>query len=275
MDDAAQPTPGSRPETIEVIAHRGLSGVQPEQTRAAYLEAIALAERTGRRLELECDTHFSADHELILMHDRTLQRTGGRPEAVHDLTVAQLREIDLGSWKVDHPTPDQSALITLVELLDLVAEARGRGVQVGLAIETKHPNPEGLAVDRRVAELLRDRGWDGEDSPVRMISFHLPAVQFAAESLPRLRRTLLVMTDLGEWADGTLPYDTDTMGIDLALLRQHPEIADRLRQRGHHLHVWTPNTAEDLRWCLDLGATGLTTDYADRALAVVDSVGVA
>src|SRR5699024_8911972 len=117
----------------------------------------------------------------ILMHDRTLQRTGGRPDAVHDLTLAELQRVDLGSWKVPDPTNDQKAIVTLVELFDLVRDARSRGVPVGLAVETKHPNPEGLAVDRRVAELLHDYGWDGDDSPVRMISFHLPAVEFAAE----------------------------------------------------------------------------------------------
>ena len=252
--------------TVEIIAHRGLSGHHPESTRAAYVAAIDLARRTGRAIELECDTHFSADRELIVLHDLGLGRTAGRPERAADLTLAQLREIDFGGWFVSEPSRAEQAIITLPELFALVHQARADGVPVGLAVETKHPNPSGLSVDEAVLALMGEYGWTGDDSPVRVISFHLPSVQFWAERLPGLRRTLLVQIELGEWADGDLPYDTDTVGLDLEVLRHDPDFARRVRERGHHLHVWTPNSVDDLAWCLRLGVTGLTTDYADRAI---------
>lgn len=260
--------------TVEIIAHRGLSGRHPESTRAAYVGAIELARRTGRAVELECDTHFSADRELIVLHDLGLRRTAGRPEHAADLTLEQLRQVDFGRWFVAEPSVDEQAIITLPELFALVHQARTEGVQVGLAVETKHPNPSGLAVDEAVLALMTEYGWTGDDSPVRVISFHLPSVQFWAERLPRLRRTLLVQIELGEWADGHLPFDTDTIGLDLEVLRGDPDFARRVRERGHRLHVWTPNSIDDLAWCLGLGVTGLTTDYADRAIQLTrDRVG--
>ncbi len=254
---------GGRLAGMEITAHRGLSGLEPESTRAAYLAAIDVAERTGHSIELECDTHFSSDGVLIIHHDHDLRRTTGRPDRVHDLTLTQLRDVDWGSWKVSDPTEDQRALVTLVELLEWVHAARDRGVPVGLAVETKHPNPEGLAVDQAVLELIREHGWDGADSPIRMISFHLPAVAFAAEHLPQLRRTLLLMHGFGQWTEGDLPYGTDTIGIDRTLLLKDPDYARRLHEHGNHLHVWTANLPAEINWCVSLGATGITSDRVD------------
>jgi len=251
---------------VEIIAHRGLSGRHPESTRAAYLAAIDLARQTGRRLELECDTHFSADRELIVLHDLGLTRTAQRPELAGDLSLAELRDVDFGSWKVTEPSADQRSLITLPELFDLVHVARDEGVDVGLAVETKHPNPAGLAVDEAVLALMGEHGWTGDDAPVRVISFHLPSVEFWSRRLPSLRRTLLVEVELGRWSTGELPYGTDTVGLDLNVLRTDPDFARRVPERGNSLHVWTANRAEDMAWCLDLGVTGLTTDYAALAL---------
>jgi glycerophosphoryl diester phosphodiesterase len=44
------------------------------------------------------------------------------------------------------------------------------------------------------------------------------------------------------------------------VLRNHPRLASRLRERGHEFYVWTVNTAEDLAMVRDLGATGIITD---------------
>ena len=49
--------------------------------------------------------------------------------------------------------------------------ARIGAVRVGLVIETKHPNPRGLEVERRVAAMLAEFGWDRPGSGVRLISF--------------------------------------------------------------------------------------------------------
>lgn len=254
---------------IEVVAHRGFSAVHPESTRAAYLAAIEVARRTGRRVELEGDVHFSADDQLVVLHDLTLRRTGGRLEAAAALTVAQLKQVDVGSWKLGDPTPEQRELITFAELLELVAAARAEGVDVGLAVETKHPTDRGLDVDRRALEQLAGHGWTGPGAPVRMISFEPRAVALVGELAPALRRSLLVEKELGPWADGHLPDGVDTVGVDHRLAGQHPGWVDRLLARGHRLHLWTVNDPADMTRWLGRGATGLTTDHPDRALAAV------
>ena len=116
-------------------------------TRAAYRQAIAWAERTGSSLGLETDVHFSADGQLICLHDLSVDRTSTSTGRAYERTLAELQTLDFGSWKVRRPTEEQRTLIGLAELLELTADARGRGVDVSLAIETKHPNPRTTEVE--------------------------------------------------------------------------------------------------------------------------------
>lgn len=250
---------------VEVVAHRGWSGTEPEQTRAAYRTAIARAAAAGRPLTLECDVHLSADGHLICLHDLDLQRTAGRPERLIDLALPELRTIDFGSWKVTDPSPDQAAVMPLTDLFELTAAARARGVQISLAVETKHPNPRGSAVEEAMARLLTDHGWYHPDSPVRLISFAPEAV---AAIGPRLKRSLL-LDELGEYSSGELPAGVDTAGVSLQALRADPDFVARAAAHGNQVHVWTVNEPADIEFCLAAGVTAITSDHPDRVWTTI------
>lgn len=252
-----------------IFAHRGFSSRQPEMTRAAYQEAIDWSWQEGVPLGLECDVRLTADAELVCLHDATLGRTADAVGLVSNWTLAELRRLDFGSWWVSDPTPDQRAVVTLVELLDLVRDARARGAEVTLAIETKHSPDGGLAVDQRVCELLRAYGWDGADAPVRLITFSLPGARLVAARLPDLARTLLVPKQLGPYAEGVLPDGISVAGVDIDVLRQNPGFVAKARRRGNEVHAWTVNEPAEFEFCRDFGVTGITTDCPDRALRVL------
>ena len=181
----------------------------------------------------------------------------------------ELRKIDFGSWTVPNPAPEQRSLVTLAELFALVAKARAAGARINLAVETKHPNPRGLAIEDRVAEMVSDVGWAGPGSPVRVISFSVEAVRRAGELLPDLERALLIEVDLGQWVSGELPYGVRIVGPDLELVRADPDFVARARSCGNEVHVWTVNKVADIELCLELGVTGFTTDYPDRVAQVL------
>ena len=117
----------SRSGKPAVVAHRGASGDVAEHTLGAY--ELALEQGADG---LECDVRLTADHELVCIHDRTIERTSDGIGAVSEMTLAQLREHDFGSWHSGTP----ASVLTLRELLTLTLDWHR---PVRLFIETKHP----------------------------------------------------------------------------------------------------------------------------------------
>jgi len=75
------------------IAHRGASGYAPENTFAAFRKALAMGAGF-----IETDLQLSRDARFVAIHDATVNRTTNGQGAVHDLTLADLRKLDAGSW---------------------------------------------------------------------------------------------------------------------------------------------------------------------------------
>ncbi len=257
-----------------IIAHRGFTGRQPEMTRAAYHEAVEWAARTQTPLGLECDVQFSADDQLICLHDLDLDRTSDAVGPAFSRTVAELRQVDFAARVVADARPDQRALMTLGDLLELTRRARSQGAPVSLVIETKHPNPRGLDVEDRVAAMLARYDWLRPGSPVRVISFWPPAVQRLRQLLPGLERTLLVEKTLRPWTSGALPPGVRAVGVDIALLRADRRFVARARRRGNAVHVWTVNRAADVELACDLGVEAITTDVPDLVADVLARRGI-
>ena len=77
-----------RPAALAVVAHRGASGVFPENTAVAFQEAIRLDVDA-----IELDVHLTADGELLVIHDPTVDRTsdGEGPVVLHTLSTRPSR----------------------------------------------------------------------------------------------------------------------------------------------------------------------------------------
>ena len=84
------------PRDFRIIAHRGASGYAPENTLAAF----QLAAQMGVR-EVEFDIQYSKDRELVVVHDETLDRYGFPDCRVAEMTLAELKALDLGGWFED------------------------------------------------------------------------------------------------------------------------------------------------------------------------------
>lgn len=260
--------------SVDVVAHRGFSGPEPEQTRAAYVAAIELARRREVAIGLECDVHLSADSQLVCLHDLDLRRTAGRAEAARDLTIGQLKDVDFGSWHTPEPAAAQRELVTLAELFELVADARAEGVEVSAVVETKHPNPAGLEVEQQLLRLLGEFGWTGPQAPVRVITFNAAAHPVIAQAgVPRSYLIDDPVTNPGggglDVSDGSLPPEAvgaDAIGASLRLLKSDPDYAARIAANGLAPHVWTVNEPADIDHCLGLGVRAVTSNWPDRVL---------
>lgn len=235
-----------------VFAHRGSSAARPEHTLEAYLRAIEEG-ADG----LECDVRLTRDEHLVCVHDRRLERTSNGRGLVSRHTLAQLDELDFGSW---HPaTQPEARILTLERLLTAVLDA-GRAMR--LLIETKHPSRYGSTVEERVLEVLRRHGLDQPGGPVEVtvMSFSPLAVRRVRQLAPELATVMLIERLLPGLRTGRLPFGCRIAGPGVAVLRACPELADRLHERGHEIYVWTINDADDLDLALDLGVEGVISD---------------
>ena len=246
-----------------VVAHRGASEDVPEHTLAAYRRAI----EDGADA-LECDVRLTRDGHLVCVHDRRVERTSNGRGAVSRLELAELAELDWGCWRglwdaeaPDRDHEDSCGILTLDRLCETVADA---GSRVQLAIETKHPTRHGGLVEQRVVELLDRFGWArpraGRPSPARVMSFSPRALRRVGSLAPALPTVLLLDRLPPRLREGTLPPGVAVAGPSIEVVRAHPDYVDRVRSRGGRVHVWTVDTAEDVRRCVRLGAEAVITN---------------
>ena len=107
--------PGASKKRCDIVAHRGFSAVAPENTLAAIRGAIQ-AGATG----CEFDVYGCRDGTIVLMHDKTVDRTTNGTGPVTELSLRQLQQLDAGSWK--HTRYAGERVPTLEEALTLLKD---------------------------------------------------------------------------------------------------------------------------------------------------------
>jgi glycerophosphoryl diester phosphodiesterase len=249
-----------------VFAHRGSSAALPEHTLAAYLRALAEG-ADG----LECDVRLTRDGHLVCVHDSRLERTSNGRGPVSARTLAELDELDFGSW---HPAagetePDLTRVLTLDRLLGAV---RAAGRPVRLLIETKHPSRYGADVERRVVELLgaHDMLRPDQDVRVTVMSFSPLALRRVRELAPGLPTVQLLELLPPGVRPGRLPFGSRIAGPGIGLVRARPTLVPALRAAGNQVYVWTVNERSDVDLVLEYGVDGIITD---RPRYVLDRLG--
>jgi glycerophosphoryl diester phosphodiesterase len=251
--------------TPQVVAHRGASHDNAEHTLRAYVAALD-AGADG----LECDVRLTADGHLVCVHDRDLRRTASQHGLISTSNLEELQQLDFASWKnpwgelddeAPDRDPDRDGVLTLRKLLETVADYDRR---VEVAIETKHPTRYGGLVEKRVAELLHDFGWDEtsdeEPSRVRVMSFSFTALHRMRRLAPAV--SVVQLIDKPQyWSMLRRMIGKDWLvGPGIDLVRDHPKVATMMGRSGHGVHVWTVNTEPDLRLCQELGVKAVITD---------------
>nr|WP_323747486.1 glycerophosphodiester phosphodiesterase [Catenulispora rubra] len=267
---------------IPVIAHRGASEDVPEHTLAAY-EAALLQGADG----VECDVRLTADMQLVCVHDRRVNRTSDGRGVVSTLELAQLRQLDFGSWK-QRPGDEEFAeypdlrregahrVLTLERLLELVT---GHPNRVEMAIETKHPTRYAGLVEEHLVALLDRFGLAhprlGERSPVRVMSFSAMSVRRIRRLAPSLDTVLLLDRVPLRLRDGSLPRGVRIAGPGIHILRIHPEYVERVHSMGNRVHVWTVDQPSDIDLCVELGVDAIISNRPKAVLARLGRDGAA
>jgi glycerophosphoryl diester phosphodiesterase len=246
------------PPSPRIVAHRGGALLWPENSLLAFRSALALGVD-----DVELDVHLTADGEVVVIHDPTLDRTttGRGPVSASrlaDLAGVRLREADGGA--TDERLP------TLARILDLlVPTAAGLLLEIKVGADGRsHPG-----IEERALDLVRSRGLGAR---VLVMAFEEATVVRVRALDPSIRTVLLIgrrdAARLGpravEGVRRAVQLGASSVGMDHRLVDAEVVAAARAARLG--LGAWTVNDEPEIRRMLALGVDSITSDRPDLAL---------
>jgi glycerophosphoryl diester phosphodiesterase len=240
-----------------IIAHRGASAHAPENTFSAFELAI----RQGADA-IELDVDLCQDQHLVVIHDRTVDRTTNGSGKVGDLSQAALQELDAGShfdlaYKGERIPGLEEVLATF-------------GTRIAINIELKGSSSSSKLLAEKVADLIQRHGLIGK---VIISSFDPWLLRRMNRLLPEVACALL--------AEGGRKGALLRGRVGEALVRYealHPDVQDaslalvkRIHERGRRINVYTVNTPQGMRALFSAGVDGIFTDDPLLARSVLQT----
>ena len=228
---------------IKMIAHRGVSGLERENTCAAFVAA-------GQRsyYGIETDIHITADGKFIVIHDDDLKRIAGLDMAVEKTDFETLRTVRLtdldGTPRMD---------LCLPSLEEYIAICRKYEKQA--ILELKNPMPKEKVWE--VAAIIADMGW------LERTTF----ISFAGENLVSLREKYPdadAQYLTGECTEEEIAFMIENrLDADLCGYCVTPEKLAKLRAAGLKINCWTLDTLEHAELAKALGVDFITSNILE------------
>lgn len=220
------------------IGHRGAKGHVAENTLASFAKAFELGCHG-----IEFDVHLSADGEIIVIHDETLDRTTDGKGKVRDLSLSQLRHLTIDSV---HPIP------ILSEVIDATPENHLINVELKARITAKP-----------VMHLIEKHVENGRDYRQFLVSsFDWIALKEIREANPEIPLGVLTETDLPLAIAFSQSIKAETLHPFHHLLTD--ENVKEMQARNLKVFPWTVNELEDIARMKSLKVDGIITDFPDR-----------
>lgn len=225
-----------------VIAHRGASAYQPENTLAAF----ALAIDQGAQM-IELDLHRSRDNHVVVIHDETLNHTTNMKGRVDQLTLAEIKQADAGKGE---------RVPTLDETLDLTMG------KVRLYLEIKDP--------RAAAETLRIVRARRCQDEVMLASFDIELMRRLGEEVRDIELGVILgnetLNPVVRWREAfpwialrRVNYQVLCMQVELCF----GYLARRTKASGKRLYVWTADEDRQFAKMIERGVDGIVTNKPD------------
>ncbi len=237
-------------ERVLNIAHRGASAAAPANTLAAFEKAIELG-ADG----IEFDVHLSADKVPVVIHDFSVDATTDGSGRVSSLTLAQLEELDAGSYF--DPAFASERIPTLEEVLETASE------RLLLNVELKSMSIRDNGLERIVIDQVERHGL-GHDNRVLLSSFNPASLRRAKKIAPHIPVGLLYALDLPlplrrAWLAPLAPHEA-----------RHPEhrmvnarYVAWARRHNYRVNVWTVDDPGKMRRLISLGVDSIITNVPD------------
>jgi len=222
-----------------VVAHRGASGVAPENT----LLAFQIAYDIGADM-IELDVQQTEDGELVCIHDYEVDRTTNGSGAVAELSFREIREFDAGQGQ---------RVPTLAEGLDF---CRGK-LKVNIELKV-------VGIEKQVLSLVYERDMV---SAIMLSSFLHGSLIDARDLDTDVTIAILV----SKIKDGIVNYlnELNANALNPNFQEVNSDLVSELHQNKMQIFPWTVNEPVIIKQLYKNGVDGLITDFPDRALIVL------
>ena len=239
-----------------LYGHRGAKGEAPENTLAGFQYAQALGIDA-----FELDVRLSADQQLVLMHDPTVDRTTDGRGPVSAFDAAELSRLDA---RAQHPGwPTRVGVPTLAGLFAALPDA----AQWEVEIKTDAPDRM-QRICRELALMVEQYGLRGR---VTVSSFDPTALELISAAAADLPRCFIAAFDTPGCLETALRLGCAQVAVPLRT--GSAEIVRAARSAGLRVAGWPGNTPEDIRTLRGWGVDQITTDFPTMALEAVRGVG--
>lgn len=230
-------------QNVRMIAHRGLSGIERENTNAAFVAA-------GNRsyYGIETDIHRTIDGHFIVYHDDTTLRLTDVDWNVEEHTLEELRSLTLKD--LDNCERADLVLPTLEEYIRICKKYGKVSV-----LELK--NPFEFEDIQRIVEIIQKEDWLDETI---FISFDLNNLIRLRKLLPRQKLQYLVKQISPELISILKIHSLD---LDIKYTGLEPEHVKALHETGCEINVWTVNSRDDGLRMVEMGVDFITTNILE------------
>lgn len=233
---------------VRIVAHRGLSSLEKENTCAAF---VAAANRDGI-FGIETDVHRTADGKFVLFHDDNTKRVGLDHLVLEESTFETLRSLPLTDLDGKRGRADLR-MPTVEEYIGIC-----KRYEKTCVFEFKNVLPK-EDIGRLVEIFRRENYMD-----------HVIFISFKPENLIALRefdKEVPAQILLEEWVDGALEqmvkYHVD---LDIEWIALTKELVDRVHAAGLAVNCWTVNTLEEAAKVMEMGVDYITTNILEASV---------
>lgn len=231
-------------KNVQMVAHRGVSGLETENTASAFVAA-------GNRsyYGIETDVHRTADGKFVVFHDDDTQRVAGDKLVVEETTYETLRSLRLLDTDGQRGRND----LRIPSLREYVRICKKYG-KVGV-LELKNR----FTIDdiRRIVDLIEEEGYL---KGIIFIAFDLNNLIDLRAILPEQPAQLLVSFYNDDVLPTLLKYHLD---LDIHYKALTPEIVRDLKNAGIFINCWTVDTAEEARDLIEWGVDQITSNILE------------
>jgi len=229
---------------IKMIAHRGVSGLELENTCPAFV-AAGVKSYYG----IETDVHVTADGKFIVCHDDNLKRVAGLDMVIEesnfdDLRAVRMKDTDGKTMRADLFLPTLEEYISICRKYDKQA-----------ILELKNEMPKEKVWE--IAEIIKDMGWFARTT---FISFAGNNLVWLKEKYPKADAQFLSETFDETVLNFILEHELDA---DLCGWCLTKEVVDTLHEKGIKVNVWTLDTLEYAEMARAAGVDFITSNILE------------